>query len=280
GPDFLPFTRGFNLYGVDFSAEMLKFARKYSQKFNFAVNLSLADVRHLPYSDATFDWAISVATYHHVKGTDERQAALNELGRVLKPGGEAFITVWNRWQPRFWFSGREVVVPWRKRNKTLYRYYYLFSYLELEKQAKKAGFKVLKSFPENSYHFPTLWPPANYGRELQNRLGRYIVACDEEETVEEPKVEASLEKGISGLASKVRRLFNHNRFLSNEPPSSGRQYIKGFAGLWIMADEAHITNIAVRGIHRRQGIGELLLILVIALVMELNARIITLEVRA
>ena len=128
--------------------------------------------------------------------------------------------------------------------------------------------------------FPTLWPPANYGRELQNRLGRYIVACDEEETVEEPEVEASLEKGISGLASKVRRLFNHNRFLSNEPPSSGRQYIKGFAGLWIMADEAHITNIAVRGIHRRQGIGELLLILVIALVMELNARIITLEVRA
>ncbi len=128
--------------------------------------------------------------------------------------------------------------------------------------------------------FPTLWPPANYGRELQNRLGRYIVAYDEEKTVEEPKVEASLEKGISGLASKVRRLFNHNRFLSNEPPSSGRQYIKGFAGLWIMADEAHITNIAVRGIHRRQGIGELLLILVIALVMELNARIITLEVRA
>lgn len=128
--------------------------------------------------------------------------------------------------------------------------------------------------------FPTLWPAANYERELQNRLARYIVACDEEETVEEPEVEASLEKGISGLASKVRRLFNHNRFLSNEPSSSGRQYIKGFAGLWITADEAHITNIAVRGINRRQGIGELLLILVIALAMELNAHIITLEVRA
>ena len=128
--------------------------------------------------------------------------------------------------------------------------------------------------------FPTLWPPANYGRELQNRLARYIVACDEEETPEEPEVEAPLEKGISGLASKVRRLFNHNCFFNNEPPSSGRQYIKGFAGLWIIADEAHITNIAVRGIDRRQGIGELLLISAIALAMELNARIITLEVRA
>jgi ubiquinone/menaquinone biosynthesis C-methylase UbiE len=153
GPDFLPFRQDFDLYGVDFSTEMLKFARKYSQKFGFAVELTLADVRHLPYPDATFDWAISVATYHHIKG-GEQQAALDELRRVLKPAGEAFITVWNRWQPRFWFKPREVAVPWRKRGKTLYRYYYLFSYPELEKLVSRAGFKVLKSFPENSYRFP------------------------------------------------------------------------------------------------------------------------------
>ena len=154
GPDFLPFTQSFDLYGVDFSAEMLRFARKYSQKFNFAVSLSLAEVGHLPYPDETFDWAISVATYHHIKGKVERQAALNELWRVLKPGGEAFITVWNRWQPRFWLSGKQIAVPWRKRGKTLYRYYYLFSYPELERLVKRAGFEVLKSFPESSYHFP------------------------------------------------------------------------------------------------------------------------------
>ena len=154
GPDFLPFTQSFDLYGVDFSIEMLRFAQKYSQKFSFGVNLSLADISYLPYSDKTFDWAISVATYHHIKGKEERQAALDELRRVLKPGGEAFITVWNRWQPGFWFSRREVAVPWRKKAKTLYRYYYLFSYPELEKLVKKAGFKVLKSFPESSYRFP------------------------------------------------------------------------------------------------------------------------------
>jgi ubiquinone/menaquinone biosynthesis C-methylase UbiE len=133
---------------------MLKFARKYSQKFNFAVNLSASDIGHLPYYDETFDWAISVATYHHVKGDKERQTALSELRRVLKPGGEAFITVWNRWQPRFWLSRREVAVPWRKKGKTLYRYYYLFSYHELERLVQKAGFEVVKSFPESSYRFP------------------------------------------------------------------------------------------------------------------------------
>jgi len=154
GPDFLPFGQNFDLYGVDFSTEMLRFARKYSQKFSFTASVLVADAVHFPFADGVFDWAISVATYHHIKGKRERQAALNELRRVLKPGGEAFITVWNRWQPRFWFSGKEAAVPWRTEDKTLYRYYHLFSYRELEKLVKQAGFEVLKSFPESSYRYP------------------------------------------------------------------------------------------------------------------------------
>ncbi len=127
--------------------------------------------------------------------------------------------------------------------------------------------------------FPTLSPPVNYGRELENRLAHYIVACDEGERVEESEVEATLEKDPPGLVSRVRHLFNHNRFFGYELPKSGKQYITSFAGFWIMAGEAHITSIAVRELHRRQGIGELLLISVINLAAELNARIITLEVR-
>lgn len=154
GPDFLPFRQSFELCGIDFAAEMLKMAQRYSEKFDFHVNLAEADVRCLPYRDETFDWAVSVATYHHLKDRDERLKALRELRRVLKPGGEAFVTVWNRWQRRFWFHRREVAVPWRTRGKTLYRHYYLFSYPELEKLAGEAGFKVLKSFPESGYRCP------------------------------------------------------------------------------------------------------------------------------
>ncbi|MFC1915967.1 class I SAM-dependent methyltransferase [Chloroflexota bacterium] len=154
GPDFLPFAQRFDLYGVDFSSEMLKFAQRFSEKFNFKASLSVADVRHLPYPNGTFNWVISVATYHHLKDKEERLKALQELRRVLKPGGEAFITVWNRWQPRFWFRRKEIAIPWRSRNKTLHRYYYLFSYWELKRIAKKAGFEILKSFSENAYRFP------------------------------------------------------------------------------------------------------------------------------
>jgi len=155
GPDFLLFRQqGFDLYGVDFSNEMLKLALKYSRKYHFAVNLSLADACSLPYLDETFDWAISIATYHHINNKEQRQAALNELRRVLKPGGEAFITVWNRWQPGFWFKWKETHIPWRTRDKTLHRYYYLFSYPELERLVRKSGFEITKSFPENAYRCP------------------------------------------------------------------------------------------------------------------------------
>lgn len=154
GPDFTPFAPNFELHGLDLSTEMLRFARKYAQKYELRVNLALADVRTLPYHDNTFDHAISVATYHHVKGETDRLAALRELKRVLKPGGEALITVWNRWQPRFRFKGKEIAVPWRTREKTLHRYYYLFSYLELEKLVNEAGLEVIKSFPEHGYRFP------------------------------------------------------------------------------------------------------------------------------
>ena len=122
--------------------------------------------------------------------------------------------------------------------------------------------------------FPTLWPPTDYRHELANRLAHYIVACDEEERVEEPEMKAVPQKGFSGLVSRLRRFF------SNELPSSGRQYIFGFAGFWIMAEEAHITNIAVWEKYHHQGIGELLLISLIDLATELDARFITLEVRA
>jgi ubiquinone/menaquinone biosynthesis C-methylase UbiE len=139
---------------MDFSAEMIKLARRYSQKFEFTVNLQIADVRRLPYSDASFDWAISMATYHHIQAHEEQIAALKELRRVLKPGGEAMVTVWNRWQPRFWFKRKEIYVPWKVKGQEVLRYYYLFTYPEMEKLVKRAGLTLLKSFPEKKYHFP------------------------------------------------------------------------------------------------------------------------------
>jgi ubiquinone/menaquinone biosynthesis C-methylase UbiE len=154
GPDFLPFKDNFELWGVDFSAQMLKLAQKYAAKFDLKVRLTLADATSLPYPDNTFDRAIAVAVYHNIRGDEQRKEAFRELRRVLRPGGEAFITVWNKWQPRFWLKGKEVDMPWKSRMKTHYRYYYLYSYPELRSLLTGTGFEIVSIFPEKSYRFP------------------------------------------------------------------------------------------------------------------------------
>ncbi|TET50320.1 MAG: class I SAM-dependent methyltransferase [Dehalococcoidia bacterium] len=154
GADFLPFTHDFELWGVDFSPAMLKQGLRYSAKLGFYVNLVAADALFLPFPDDTFDWAVSVATYHHIKGKEERERAFCELRRVLKPRGEAFLTVWNHGQPRFWLRSKEQKVPWRLKEKTLYRYYHLFSYGELRNVLIKTGWQIITMSAERSCRFP------------------------------------------------------------------------------------------------------------------------------
>jgi len=70
GPDFLPFRQDFELYGIDFSREMLKFAQRYSRKFDFAVNLVLADAGYFPFPDGVFEAGIKAgwrSLYHRVE---------------------------------------------------------------------------------------------------------------------------------------------------------------------------------------------------------------------
>jgi ribosomal-protein-alanine N-acetyltransferase len=122
--------------------------------------------------------------------------------------------------------------------------------------------------------FPTQWPPANYHHELQNRLAHYIVASDDSRTVDPP-----LKNPFKGLARLASRLIPwlKNTATRAQPP---RPYIAGFSGIWMMVDEAHITNIAVRQEYQGRGIGGLLLIATIDLARELKASFLTLEVRA
>jgi ribosomal-protein-alanine N-acetyltransferase len=55
--------------------------------------------------------------------------------------------------------------------------------------------------------------------------------------------------------------------------------IVGYAGMWTIMDEAHITTLGVAGSHRRQRIAEQLLIALLDEAMRRGARRATLEVR-
>jgi len=69
-----------------------------------------------------------------------------------------------------------------------------------------------------------------------------------------------------------------NRLASYVVARAGDEIV-GFGGLWVMVDEAHITTFAVDPRWRRRGVGEWLLLGLLARAVERNAREATLEVR-
>jgi len=48
----------------------------------------------LPFRDYSFDHLISIAVIHHFSNDALRKAAVEELVRVVKPGGSLLVTVW------------------------------------------------------------------------------------------------------------------------------------------------------------------------------------------
>ncbi|MGD0355196.1 MAG: ribosomal protein S18-alanine N-acetyltransferase [Dehalococcoidia bacterium] len=129
--------------------------------------------------------------------------------------------------------------------------------------------------------FPTQWPHptfTSYHHELRNKLAHYIVICRDNDP-QQPAEEKPPAKDSPRVLSFIRGLVNHGRFFGLGRPSQPREYLAGMAGIWMMVDEAHIVTIAVKRLHKNQGLGEWLLISVIELAMRLNARVVTLEVR-
>jgi [ribosomal protein S18]-alanine N-acetyltransferase len=55
--------------------------------------------------------------------------------------------------------------------------------------------------------------------------------------------------------------------------------IVGFAGMWMMVDQAHVTTFAVHPRWRRKGIGSQMVVALLAMARTLGARQATLEVR-
>ncbi len=129
--------------------------------------------------------------------------------------------------------------------------------------------------------FPTQAPTASFKRELESSTAAYIVVCEKElggtEAGKSPETSPPPKSTFGRLLSGVKDLLSGDSISSETPPTNER--ILGFAGLWFVAGEGHLTSIAVRESHRREGVGELLLISAIDSALKRNAEFLTLEVR-
>ena len=55
------------------------------------VRIDTGDMRHLPYADASFDAVVSSLAVHNLPTETEREQAVREIARVLKPGGRVAL---------------------------------------------------------------------------------------------------------------------------------------------------------------------------------------------
>ena len=74
----------FTLDALDLSPRMLEHARRRFRETNLKVTLHQGDVRELPFPDEVFDFAMTAHVLEHLP---DPRVALNEMVRVLKPGG-------------------------------------------------------------------------------------------------------------------------------------------------------------------------------------------------
>jgi ubiquinone/menaquinone biosynthesis C-methylase UbiE len=78
------------VYGIDASEEMIDVARKNAKQTGIDARFDVALIEKLPFEDSTFDVVISRLVMHHLPD-DLKQRALDEIFRVLKPGGTIFL---------------------------------------------------------------------------------------------------------------------------------------------------------------------------------------------
>lgn len=154
---YMNYRSDINMIGIDISANLVDICKKKG------FNVIKANMNEIPFDDNSFDGIICVAAYHHLNNDIDRQKTLNEIYRVLKNNGIAFIEVWAKEQSdksnknSLNFTNKSNLVKWTSitTGEIYYRYYNIYSNGDLEEEIKrlKPEFKIIDSGYEKGNYF-------------------------------------------------------------------------------------------------------------------------------
>ena len=77
-----------HIVGMDISADQVEIARANAREAGAALELVVGNVRNMPFADSSFDFVLCFAAF---KNFQDPSAALEEMRRVLAPGGTVII---------------------------------------------------------------------------------------------------------------------------------------------------------------------------------------------
>ncbi len=149
--------RARKVYLFDYSKTELKQAKEiYGDK----IETKAGDIYELPFKDNELDGLMMVRVTHHLK---DLKKAVDELYRVLKPGGVAVIEVANkRTLPKMarFITGRSKVNPFDKKVANYKEIskdgFYNYHPKYVEEIFKKVGFKCIKVLSVSNFRSKTL----------------------------------------------------------------------------------------------------------------------------
>ena len=99
-------------------------------------NVSQSEINNIPFNENIFDHIICIAVLHHLELEENRINAIQEMIRVLKPGGKLLLTCWaferDEYSKKKNFKKGDNFVKFNK--EEILRYYYIYD---------KEGFKQL-----------------------------------------------------------------------------------------------------------------------------------------
>jgi len=130
--------KGYEVFGIDLSEEMLRVAKKNNTYKN--VKFDVADATNLPFEDNSFDVSCVSFALHDMIPTI-REKALKEMVRVTKPKGTIVIVDYslpeNKIRRFLFYNIAKLYEP----------YYTEFIKYDLETQLKKSGMEIEEELP-------------------------------------------------------------------------------------------------------------------------------------
>lgn len=81
---------GYKTYGVELFDSQIEKAKKFEKEHGLILNIIKGDMKKLPFEDKAISYVYSWGSIFHMKKTDIEKS-INEIKRVLKPGGLCFV---------------------------------------------------------------------------------------------------------------------------------------------------------------------------------------------
>ena len=190
--------------GTDVSLEVARAARQRTARTwrgRGRLQIAVSDARHQAFKSRVFDQILSNSTLDHFPDRADILASLEELRRILKPGGTLILTLDNPWNPVVWVRNR---LPYRFLKRFGVIPYYMGATLsrpELTRALESSGFRVCDSTAV--VHSPRIFAVL-IARILARRGGNGIRACFQRLLRAVERLEGFPTKYVTGYYVAVR----------------------------------------------------------------------------